>query len=103
MAGSGRSGARTLFWIGLVLLLLGFAPLIIGFVSMTIANMAGCSISEGYSPPCMIMGSDWSETLQSMLTMIWFMFFTFLLIPVGAIVWLVAFIGWLKNRGSSGA
>lgn len=93
--------AKTMFWVGLVLLLIGFGPLISGMISMQLASAYGCELNEAYASPCMIFGADRSETLYTMMVGIWFMFFTFWLIPIGAIMWVIALVSWLKNRGGS--
>lgn len=93
--------AKSMFWIGLVLLLIGFAPLISGMIAMQLASAYGCELNEAYAGSCMIMGADRSETLYSMMVGIWFMFFTFWLIPIGGIMWIIALVSWLRNRGGS--
>jgi hypothetical protein len=94
--------AKTMFWLGLVMLLIGFGPLISGMIAMQLASANGCELNEAYANTCMILGADWSETLYTMTVGIWFMFFTFWLILIGAILWIVALVSWLKNRGQSG-
>lgn len=99
MADKRSSNARTLFWIGFWLLLVGFGPLICGATAMAVVDAAGCTVNESYALPCPVAGIDISGLLGTMITATWFMFFTFLLIPVGGIAWLVAAISWLRHRG----
>ena len=59
------------------------------FATAMIAEANGCRVDEGSVHPCMVMGSDWGETLYTMGVLGWLMLVT---VPFGLgalIVWLI--------------
>ena len=58
------------------------------FAAAMIADANGCRVDEGSVHPCMVLGSDWGETLYTMGVLGWLMLVT---VPFG----LGAFIVWL--------
>lgn len=75
-----------------VIVLFAAAPLLSAFLAEALANANGCSLSEGTTNPCMIIGADWGDALYTMFVLGWFMLAT---LPLGGgalIVLVVVFI-----------
>ena len=75
-----------------VIALLALAPIISMLIASSIASAHGCVVDEGSVHPCVIAGTDWGETFNTMTVLCWFMFFT---LPVGALAFLLCLTGGL--------
>jgi hypothetical protein len=67
------------------LLLVGIAPVLGMLAASLIASSAGCTLNEGGTYPCLIMGADWGETLNFLFVAAWFFLLTFPLALLGAL------------------
>jgi hypothetical protein len=71
---------RTRYWPPFIIFIgsvaFGALPLISVIIAGTLASSHGCTLHEGYSNPCMILGADRGELLYTMGVMGWFMFLT---------------------------
>ena len=47
--------------VGPILLWLGAAAVV-----LTLGNLFGCEINEGYANPCLVAGTDWGDTAYSL-------------------------------------
>jgi len=73
-------------------------PLLSAMTAAMLAGVNGCPLDEGSSHSCLILGSDWGETLYNMLVVGWLMLFT---LPVGVllfVVWVVVLVVHLWRR-----
>ncbi|MGZ9810302.1 hypothetical protein ACXN5S_07530 [Pseudoroseicyclus sp. H15] len=73
---------KTLFLIGLVLVLIGLAPIASVALASLLADRAGCELHEGYANACIIAGKDRGDMLYTMFVAGWLMLMT---IPLGFI------------------
>lgn len=55
----------------------GFAPILSMLTATALASAGGCLLDEGGMHPCIILGTDWGETLNFMFVAAWFFFLTF--------------------------
>ncbi len=84
-----------MIWIGLLLLLVGVAPMVSALLASWIAQSNGCLLNEAMANPCMIGGQDWGGALYTMFVSGWLFLLTMLLIPVGLIVLVIGcIVGW---------
>lgn len=91
--------SRALFWTGLILLLIGIAPMVSAVLASAIAQSQGCTLNEGMANACMIFGRDWGAVLYAMFVAGWLFFVTMLLIPVGLIVLIIGSVmRWRRAR-----
>lgn len=67
----------------LAIALLAIAPLLIAFLSFTIAKVLGCPVDEASSHPCMVFGLDLGSAFYVLAVLGWFSIVT---VPLGAIV-----------------
>jgi hypothetical protein len=67
----------------LLIVLVICAPMISVLTSMTIAKITGCTLHEGFTNTCSVLGFDIGDTLHTMFLMGWFMLLT---IPYGIII-----------------
>ena len=77
---------------------LALFPLLSAITAAALAGINGCALDEGSPHPCLILGSDWGNTLYNMSVAFWMMLFT---LPAGVllfIVWLVVLITHLWRR-----
>lgn len=77
---------------------LALFPLLSAITAAVLADINGCALDEGSPHPCLILGSDWGNTLYNMSVAFWMMLFT---LPAGAllfIVWLVVLVTHLWRR-----
>ena len=78
-----------IYWLILAaIVLVALLPVLSVLFAAFVANANGCRLDEGSVHPCMVMGSDWGETLYTFGVMGWLMLAT---LPLG----LFAFGGWL--------
>ena len=78
--------------------LLALFPLLSAITAAVLAGINGCALDEGSPHPCLILGSDWGNTLYNMSVAFWMMLFT---LPAGVllfIVWLVVLVTHLWRR-----
>jgi hypothetical protein len=82
------------------IVLFAAAPILSVYFTYLVADAHGCTVNEASVNPCIVMGSDWGETLYFTGMMGWFMLAT---IPLGGgalIVWVVMttihFIAWRR-------
>jgi hypothetical protein len=83
---------KVLIWVGIVLLLVGVAPIALAALASWIAEANGCQLNEGMANSCLIGGSDWGSALYTMFVAGWLFLVTMLLIPVGLIAFVVGII-----------
>jgi hypothetical protein len=67
----------------LLILVLGFSPVISAMIAGTIAEANGCTLHEGFVNPCVINGTDYGETLYFFGVLGWLALGT---IPIALIV-----------------
>ena len=99
-----RSGA--VVWLSLtffLILLIATAPLIVSFAASSIASVSGCEIAMEVSSPCVVMGSEVSHGLTTLIFMGYFAFYSlpfggFLLAGWTIIACIVVLIRWLRRR-----
>jgi len=76
-----------------------FFPLLSAVAAAMLARVNGCPLDEGNPHACLILGSDWGETLYGMWVRIWLMLFT---LPAGVllfVLWLVVlFVHFWRRR-----
>ena len=78
-----------IYWLVLAVIgLFALWPVMSVAFAALVAEAHGCQLDEGSVHPCMVLGSDWGETLYALGVMGWFMLAT---LPLG----LFAFVGWL--------
>lgn len=82
-----------------LIVLLAFAPIITTIIGVSIAGANGCQINEANVSPCVINGTDYGSTMQSLGMSFWFTLYSFPLAIVLFIVWLVIFIVHLVVAG----
>lgn len=80
-------------WLGyaialVIILLVGFWPLLLAMAASLLADAHGCTLSEGEIFPCMIMGADWGPVLAQSFVLGWF---GLIFLPLG----LIALVGWI--------
>jgi hypothetical protein len=101
---AGRS--RVGLWLGIALaaiVLLAAAPVISVLLASGISDALGCTLNEGGSNPCRLMGIDIGDTLSVMFVFGWLALDT---LPLGALaflIWLVvaaiaAIVGWRRRH-----
>ena len=98
--------SRVALWFGLALgliVLLAAAPVISVFLAAGISDALGCTLNEGGSSPCSLMGIDLGNTLSAMFIFGWLAIDTLPLGAVAFLIWLVAavitfIISWYRRR-----
>jgi hypothetical protein len=77
---------------------LALLPLLSAVTAGVLADINGCLLDEGTPHPCLILGSDWGDTLYNMSAAFWLMLFT---LPAGVLlftIWLVVLVVHLWRR-----
>ena len=82
----------------LAILIITFLPLLGVFVSTSIADAAGCTVNEGGTYPCVVMGQDFGGLLNFLFVAGWLMLLTLPLGVIASAVWLVLLIAHLISR-----
>ena len=80
---------KFLYLFGFGLLFLCLLPVFLTLLGMGIAAVAGCEIGGGGPQTCLILGSDWGETLYTLTMMHWYALLTLPLAVVPLILILV--------------
>ena len=83
---------------GVLLVLVGIAPMVVTMIAAAIANGHGCRLDEGDAYPCVILGRDWGGTLYAMGMTFWLELLTFWLVPVGVVALVIGFIRRWRSR-----
>jgi hypothetical protein len=107
LGGSSRK-SRAAVWLIItfaLILLLAAAPFIVSFGGAGLASALGCDGSMQISSPCLLLGSDVSQTLT---TMIYLGYLGFVTIPIGEfllMIWavvacVVALLRWRRRRAA---
>lgn len=73
---------KILYLSGFSLLFLCLLPIILALSGLAIANAVGCDISVTSTSHCLILGTDWGETLYTLTMLHWFGLVT---LPVAAL------------------
>ena len=84
---------RRFLWVGAILVVIGLVPVVSVALSSALASAAGCTLNEVSAHPCLILGRDWGDALQSMFVMGWLMLIT---VPAGAFGLVVLVIGLVR-------
>jgi hypothetical protein len=84
---------------GLILLWM-ILPMISVLTASAIADASGCTLNEGSSHSCIVLGTDVGETLYTMFVMGWMFFFT---VPTGLVALVVFTVIVLVKRRRSTA
>ena len=71
-----------------IVTLIVWLPLLSLILSLLIGSVAGCSINENAAQRCMIAGTDFGETLYTMMTLGW-------LAIAGAPLMLLTLLAWI--------
>jgi hypothetical protein len=87
-----RKPGRWMLWGGLIILLIGVAPLLSAFLASWIAETNQCLLNEGTTNSCVIGGRDWGGTLYTMFVMGWLMLLTIWLVPLGLVMLIIGLI-----------
>ena len=88
----------------LISVILAVAPMVPTLIAGAIADSNDCKLHEGFSNPCIVLGSDIGELLYGMGMMFWFALAT---VPLGimagivCIVWLLIVLYKGKNNKKS--
>lgn len=81
--------------IALISLLIGFSPICVAVLAMTIANLNNCELNEAAVSSCVVMGVELGDALYSMGMMFW------LAIPSMTIAFwgcVIALVMWLYRK-----
>jgi hypothetical protein len=93
----GRS-VHWLVWSLILIVLFGFAPLIVALVAGGAGNALGCTVNEGGASRCILMGHDIGEILADMFAAGWLMFVILPAAGIAFLVWLAAAIVAMVRR-----
>lgn len=77
---------------------LALLPLLSAVTAGVLAGINGCLLDEATPHPCLILGSDWGDTLYNMSASFWLMLFT---LPAGVLlftIWLMVLVVHLWRR-----
>ena|ERR1017187_4597701 len=75
-----------------VILAIALAPVGSVILSSWIANAHGCQLDEGGTHPCVIGGTDYGTTLNTMFVLGWLMLLTLPVGALGALVWVLVLV-----------
>ena len=89
---------RILFWIFIALFVIGIAPILSMLIASGIASANGCILNEGGVHQCILLGTDWGETLNIMFVMAWLTLVTFPLALIGLAGAVVTAIIWFFRK-----
>ena len=87
----------------ILILLIATAPLIVSFAAGGIASASGCEVTMEVSSPCMVMGSEVSHGLTTLIFLGYFAFYSLpfgacLLAGWGIIACIVVLVWWRRRR-----
>jgi hypothetical protein len=74
-------------------------PFLSTFAAAAVASAGGCTLNEGSAHPCIIFGFDAGETLYVMAVAFWLFIFTWLYLPVAALLGIAGFSVLMRGRG----